>query len=397
MNPPQSFVMAAAAAQPFNPVNQPIMFDAGQAVMGAPTTGVASDAASAIDGPSPTTGQATTSAAASVPVATMSASGESQTAQATATQTQPTPTDAATTQGSTQTQIIIVSQSVMQIVTTQAETPTPTSAVASGLMISTTGRTSGTSASGHASATSVKATDSVVTLTASESLSQSSSSRSASVSASSTATLSAPSSSASAEVDRPFTQTAPFIFLIVLGSLVVVALTATACSTLLRARTGRSCFGVPCFPCCRKDIDEDEGFEDLVGDYDLDPFRTISRASSRRSQQELENDVSPSGMRGVNSHQAGLRTRSSLLASEPSQAGFLHSKTGAGESIFDLPVIGPDEKGLTEHLFGATGPLEVRNAVEGDIPDTDGRELGTMRMSGPRFLGVDGKSSKPGT
>jgi hypothetical protein len=103
--------------------------------------------------------------------------------------------------------------------------------------------------------------------------------------------------------------------------------------------------------------------------------------------------------------EAALQRRSSLFANGKGNSPFLHS----GES-FDYPQQAmmevPGERGLRgapsiavptpAHLYGMTGPLEVRNAFPGEIGvEGDVEEYGTphqvLASSSPRFLGLDGR------
>jgi hypothetical protein len=87
----------------------------------------------------------------------------------------------------------------------------------------------------------------------------------------------------------------------------------------------------------------------------------------------------------MDARQMSLQQRSNLFANSPSQAGFLHTTSGVEGSIFESE----DEKTMTDHLYGGAGPLEIKNAVEGDIP---GENESTHAGIGPRHLGVEGKS-----
>jgi hypothetical protein len=86
----------------------------------------------------------------------------------------------------------------------------------------------------------------------------------------------------------------------------------------------------------------------------------------------------------MDARQVSLQQRSSLFANSPSQAGFLHTQSGVEGSVFESD----DEKSRTDHLYGGAGPLEIKNAVEGDIPGETESHAGI----GPRHLGVQGRS-----
>lgn len=71
-------------------------------------------------------------------------------------------------------------------------------------------------------------------------------------------------------------------------------------------------------------------------------------------------------------------------------------------TMFDYPFSGGNGTDsvavpMPAHLFGMTGPLEVRNAVPGEMEE-GAEEHGTPRESvaggTPRFLSVDGESEK---
>ena len=89
----------------------------------------------------------------------------------------------------------------------------------------------------------------------------------------------------------------------------------------------------------------------------------------------------------MDARQVSLQNRSTLFANSPSQAGFLHTTSGVEGSIFESE----DEKTSTDHLYGGHGQggLEIKNAVEGDIPG----ENESLHGIGPRHLGVEGKYS----
>ena len=87
----------------------------------------------------------------------------------------------------------------------------------------------------------------------------------------------------------------------------------------------------------------------------------------------------PSEMGLTNSQHASLERRSSLFATAPQQSPYLHSASNVDGSVF----------GSTMGKMYAGGPLQVKNAVEGDIPT----ETDSIHASiGPRHLGVEGKS-----
>lgn len=87
---------------------------------------------------------------------------------------------------------------------------------------------------------------------------------------------------------------------------------------------------------------------------------------------------SPGEMGLTNSQHGSLERRPSLFATAPSQSPYLHSHNVDG-SVF----------GSTMGKMYAGGPLQVKNAVEGDIP----KETDSIHASiGPRHLGVEGRS-----
>lgn len=90
----------------------------------------------------------------------------------------------------------------------------------------------------------------------------------------------------------------------------------------------------------------------------------------------------------MDARQRSLQNRSTLFANSPSQAGFLHTTSGVEGSIFESE----DEKTSTDHLYGGHGQggLEIKNAVEGDIPG----ENESLHGIGPRHLGVEGESNE---
>lgn len=368
MNPPAEFVQAALAANPVTPVSNEIVFDqGGQAVMVPPGGNVVVD-----DGGDDTPDDAKENEVpGNTPAQTqVQQQSEPMAAAATAPTSTPTPTTAATD-----------SKSVLEMVTTQVMTATATVTPSSAVTPTSESNDSQTdpaqtntlaadnsSSDSNASPTStlpaVRMSSSAPTI--------SSSSSSTSTSASSANSSSPTSSSASSAPPKPFTQTAPFIFLMVLGSLVIVAVAATLFSTCFRWRD--SC---GCLPCCRPERDDEEdGLSDLVRSFDLERTSTagLSRASSMRRPPPM-----------MDARQMSLQQRSNLFANSPSQAGFLHTTSGVEGSIFESE----DEKTMTDHLYGGAGPLEIKNAVEGDIP---GENESTHAGIGPRHLGVEGKS-----
>lgn len=364
MNPPTDFVQAALAASPVVPVNNAIVFDqGGQAVMvppgslEEPSTDADEDAESAPagqEGDTPAT-----------PVAVTPTPAQTQVQTPTSTQTQVVQSVPVESAADT--------RSIIEMVTTQVATATvtPTSAVTSTDPTPTdSAEPTPTSTDSNAEPTSTAAS----TTTAMPSMRMSSSAPSSSPIASSTTAASAtPSAAETSEASKPFTRTAPFIFLMVLGSLVIVAVAATLFSTFFRWRN--SC---GCLPCCRPDTEDDEdGLSDLVRSFDLERTSTagLSRASSMRRPPPM-----------MDARQVSLQRRSSLFANSPSQAGFLHTTSGVEGSIFESE----DEKTSTEQLYGGgQRPLEIKNAVEGDIPG----ENDSLAGIGPRHLGVEGESS----
>lgn len=153
----------------------------------------------------------------------------------------------------------------------------------------------------------------------------------------------------------------------VLGGLVLVVVAGMLCSTCIRWQSACGCF-----PCCRPEKDDEEdGLSDLVRTMTNTP--SPSRATSIRS--GIQGNMMMS-----NSQHDSLERRSTLLATSPNQSPFLHTATNVEGSVF----------GSSMGKMFPNGPLQVQNAVEGDIPaDT---EVATQIGIGPRHLGVEGES-----
>jgi hypothetical protein len=403
MNPPEDFVQAALAAQPVVPLHTEIVFNqGGQAVMVPPTSLPSSGNSNSNSNSNTDNNDGGGDGETEIPSAGQSDSSQvpiiapvvNSTPASSPTQTQAQPqtqsqapnqvaTDTAVTPASTPTQTD--AKTIIETITAQVSsaTATPTSAV-------NPTEPTPTDSQAQTSATDTSSTDTNSPTTTPSSTQSTPNVRIASSapsgSASSTASASpSVSAAAASEASKPFTQTAPFIFLMVLGSLVIVAVAATLFSTFFRWRN--SC---GCLPCCRPDIDDDEdGLSDLVRSFDLERTSTagMSRASSMRRPPPL-----------MDARQVSLQNRSTLFANSPSQAGFLHTTSGVEGSIFESE----DEKATTDHLYGGHGGgLEVRNAVEGDIPragDVDGEgdaegDGDSHAGIGPRHLGVEGECS----
>lgn len=357
MNPPEAFVQAALAAQPTPPVNNPIVFDqAGQAVMVPPPAPVAQAPALApvlpqqLPASEPDNVKPQDQGPTPVPTR----------------QEQPVVTPAIAPMATHDDND--TPQSVMDMVTTQTtlDTPTPTSSA----VTSITAQSSQIDSAVPSSSVSGPSTTT----------------RSSASHTSSTAIPSSASSAASAAASddsKPFTQTTGFIFLMVLGALVLVAVAATLCSTFVRWRD--TC---GCLPCCRPEReDEEDGLSDLVRSFDHDRPPTtmapLSRVSSMRSSMRDREMVMST------SQHASIERRASLLATSPGQAALLHSTNhvdGNG-TVFDGSTTG--------QYF--PGPLRVKNAVEGDMQSEAGAETVREQQQhvaaglGPRHLGVEGK------
>jgi hypothetical protein len=363
MNPPTDFIQAALAASPVVPVNNAIVFDqGGQAVMVPP--GALEEGNPVEDDETAPAGQESDTSATQAQ-ATQTAPATTPTSAQTLAQT-PTPTQAESLPVESATE----ARSIMEMVTTQVTTATVTSTSA----VTATEPTPTDSPQPTSTPTESNAepTTSNASTTMPNMRMSSSAPSSSSISSSASAASATPSAAGSSEASKPFTRTAPFIFLMVLGSLVIVAVAATLFSTFFRWRN--SC---GCLPCCRPDPEDDEdGLSDLVRSFDLERTSTagLSRQSSMRRPPPM-----------MDARQVSLQRRSSLFANSPSQAGFLHTTSGVEGSIFESE----DEKASTGHLYGgAQRPLEVKNAVEGDIPG----ENDSLAGIGPRHLGVEGKS-----
>lgn len=338
MNPPEEFVAFAAAMSPqTEQVNNPIVIgQGGQAVM-VPPANVPTEAAE-------TDTQGVTQAATTevTPVATVA------------------PTTATTIQ-----------TTASQTPTTESPTPTPTQTTAQPTDTTTVMITSAEPTTTWASAVpSEITTDLPTTTTIAASTSLRSIGSGSTSSAFASASISA--SATSAPDHQPFTRTAPFIFLCVLGALIIVAVLATSLSWVFRR---------PCFPCCSRfrDDDDDDGLSDLVTSFHS---HTPSRSSTIRRSGLYEDDA-----------ESALHYRASAFATDPTQSPFLHSG-----GMYGVPVIPAGAPSIQmpapAHLYGATGPLEVRNGMPGEmIGEDDGHGTPREGMAGgtPRFLGLDGR------
>ncbi|ORY35428.1 hypothetical protein BCR39DRAFT_585063 [Naematelia encephala] len=348
MNPPESFIVAAAAANPPNQqVAGPIAIgQGGQAVMIASDGGdddsqvgqiVVSGSVLQVEAPT------TTSASTTSDVDTSTA--------------QPTSTDSSATFSITST-------------TTLSNVPLSQTSISSNTVTATTSSPSVTAVS------SVSVMTSVLTLTSSiavSSTSHTASSTSAIRSiADSTSSATTTSTSTAGTGMHHFLHSTPFYLLLILGALLLLAILATIFSWMVRHS---------CFPCCRPEVD-DEGLNDLV-----QSFHPPSRSSTIRRMSLSEKTFD----------ETALGRRSSLFATE-GKSPFLHSGTSElGEGDFGLPMMaglsgfgggGSIKVPTPAHLYGETGPLEVRNAMPGEVEGED-EERGPMHGT-PRFLGVDG-------
>ena len=336
----------------------------GQAVMVAPTAG------GETDGGADAT-QAVLSIPESVPADTATASLLStmdSSARVTATATGTT----SPTLTSVLAQVVTSTSTIQTTVSAMSSTPTAASqvvtvtSVATGLVTLTLSATS----------SSYSTTAVPNTISSSSTLSTHSSVSSEFTSASATASSAVTATAANAP--NHFTHSALFILL--LSILIVIALIATTVSWLIRRSL---------LPCCGHHETDDDGLADLV-----QSFHTPSRSSTLRRASADPNDP-----------EQALRRRSSLFASDPfatdpGKSPFLHSGTGMGEVPWGgtAPSIAVP---TPAHLFGETGPLEVRNAVPGEMGlerehERGNEEHGTPRESvagsTPRFLSVDGES-----
>ena len=338
----------------------------GQAVMVAPTAG------GETDGGADAT-QAVLSIPESVPADTATASllspmDSSTRVTATATGTTSPTSTSVLAQVVTSTSTIETTVSGMRSTPTAASQVVTVTSVATGLVTLTLSATS----------SSYSTTAVPNTISSSSTLSTHSSVSSEFTSASATASSTVTATAANAP--NHFTHSALFIFLLLLSILIVIALIATTVSWLIRRSL---------LPCCGHHETDDDGLADLV-----QSFHTPSRSSTLRRASADPNDP-----------EQALRRRSSLFASDPfatdpGKSPFLHSGTGMGEVPWGgtAPSIAVP---TPAHLFGETGPLEVRNAVPGEMGlerehERGNEEHGTPRESvagsTPRFLSVDGES-----
>lgn len=86
--------------------------------------------------------------------------------------------------------------------------------------------------------------------------------------------------------------------------------------------------------------------------------------------------------------ESALHYRASAFATDPTQSPYLHSGIMYGVPV--LPGTPSIQVPAPAHLYGATGPLEVKNGMpENGEEDASPKEgvIGT-----PRFLGLDGES-----
>lgn len=384
MNPPDEFVAFAAAmdTQPER-VNSPIVIgQGGQAVMIPPVDQPPVDAAASADAGSQ---------AASAAQATQQTGNSAADTQAAATTTEATAvatTPSMATATPQQTDMQATTAPPMPTMDLSSATPSPTGTSWAGSAVST-GESSSEVATPTSAASSPTQTLSATTITASIS---GSSSSSTAITASVSASVSA--SSVADNTPHSFTRSAPFIFLVVLGSLVLIAVLATSLSWVFRR---------PCFPCWDSHPDDDEdGLSDLVASFHS---HTPSRSSTIR-RNAYDDDP-----------ESDLHRRASAFATDPTQSPFLHSYSmgpnmsglwglpptamagtmGSGNAAPSIQVPAP------AHLYGGGGPLEIRNAVPGEMdhaglaPVARSERLqqpGEMLAGGsasPRFLGLDGR------
>ena len=93
--------------------------------------------------------------------------------------------------------------------------------------------------------------------------------------------------------------------------------------------------------------------------------------------------------------ESALHHRATAFASDPTQSPFLHSGTAG---IWNVPVVLAGAPSIQvpapAHLYGATGPLEIRNAVPGEMEggeEDHGTPEENLAIGSPRFLGVEGE------
>ncbi|KAK4687951.1 hypothetical protein P7C73_g2162, partial [Tremellales sp. Uapishka_1] len=349
MNPPDSFIMAAAAAQAQSgntPMNGPLVIDQnGQAVMMASSSAIQTDLSTA---------SLTDSTTATPTVSTLQTVTTTSIIQTSLSSVTPTQTASLTSQVAT------TSAVVTSTVSTALSTSTSLASLSTSTMAS--------------SASPLQNEHTVFTSTSASSLRPTSTESSSSASSAS----SMPAHSSSAAVAVPFTHSAPFIFLVLLGSLILIAVIATLVSWYIRTRR-------PSWLCCFHPNDDDpDGLDEIVRS-----FEGPSRASSIRSRRS---------MREIDDPESQIQRRAGLFATDPSQSPFLHSGTSAPpfEFMYGADTGSPSiTSPPAAHLLGGSGPLEVRNITQEDLDEAYGKEEhGTPRETEasftPRFLSVDG-------
>ena len=392
MNPPVSFIEAAALGST-TPVDEPLVLNpGGQAVMNLPEPASTQSAAASSgteaggQGGWEPLGNVVTQQGTPMEVSTDSilqlvssqVSTGSMSSQTSMTSMSAAPTMSTATSSDT----AASSQS------TPSETPESTSGTPIDSSVDVSRTTSRSPSTATPRITSSVAA-SVLIVTASTSVPSSSGSASASASI----TSAAASASTSVDDSVPFTHSVGFILLMIFVALVGIGIIATVISFLAR----RCTLG-------NQHHDDEDGLSDIVRSFNAS--KSPSRASSMRSYR--------SGRLHTEAPAASLQRRSSTFATDPNQSPFLHSGT-AFESWRGFEDTGPASTivreegdapsmmvGLAEHspalagpahLYGMAGPLEVRNAG----PSDGGRASAywTARdgsaPSSPRYLGVDGE------
>ncbi|WWD02438.1 hypothetical protein V865_000477 [Kwoniella europaea PYCC6329] len=211
---------------------------------------------------------------------------------------------------------------------------------------------------------------------------------------------------------------AGIIFLIILLCLAIFIALASLLRYLVKSRR------LPCLGRSRSDEDDDDGLSDLVRGFDTPRtlggggYNPYLHASTYPHLSDVDD----------NQEKSELERRSSLFAHQSTinangRSPFLHTESQSNSPIGyngnmdipNLPIPPPTAHGmgtstLPHHLLGETGPLEVRNAVPGEMDEhenahehehehaqdetevegIDGLVGLGLGQGSPRFLGVNG-------
>ncbi|WWC90830.1 uncharacterized protein L201_005767 [Kwoniella dendrophila CBS 6074] len=382
MNPPQSFIQYAASIQPSQPqinANGPMMINSnGQAVLLSPNNQnqiVSTDQQTTQNSQSsPQSPQEGTTKSDSVDDGQVVLKGDKVVLVA--------PTDTA---ASTLTPTMTPTQIISSVIATSSDIPSTTMVATSAIsntVVSTSVVTSATIPSSAISASIIPTssmTSSIMTSTSSFSSSTSPSSTQSSISS--------PSPSSSSDHHPP---SAGIIFLIILLSLAIFIALGSLFRYLLKSRR----FG--CLGRKRRNLgddDDDDGLSDLVRGFDTprtlgsggyNPYLHATAATypqmdeilSNQQGNELEKRSSLFARQAVNSKSPFLHSNSH------SQTQSLSNSPTTNNNHFDIPnlpipppsaYINPNDHSeeiitnLPHHLLGETGPLEVRNALPGEV------------------------------